>query len=192
MTKKLKVQVILGSTRQGRKGEKVAKWIYNLASNREDFETEFIDLKDWNIPFLDDPVPPMMGEYSNPLIRKWAKKISEADAYIIVTPEYNHGYPAVLKNALDVVYKEWVNKPVTFVAYGGMVGGARAVEQLRQVAIELQMAPIREAIYIPFIWNAFDESGELKNKEDYGKKAENMFKQLVWWAEALKIGKNKQ
>ncbi len=189
MANNIKVQIILGSTREGRQGEKVAKWIHELSLQRTDFNTEFIDLKDWNFPFLHDPMPPSTGKYSDTLIQKWSKKISEADAYIIVTPEYNHGYPAVLKNALDVIYKEWNNKPVTFVSYGGFVGGSRSVEQLRQVAIEFQMAPIREAIFIPFVWEAFDENGHLKDQENYNKRAESMFNQLLWWAKALKEAK---
>ncbi|HLC73672.1 MAG TPA: NAD(P)H-dependent oxidoreductase [Candidatus Nanoarchaeia archaeon] len=186
MENDLKVQIILGSTRDGRSGEKVGNWIHNLALKRKDFTTEFIDLKDWDIKFIHDVNPPSIGKYSDPLVQKWAKKINEADAFIMVTPEYNHGYPAVLKNALDVIYKEWNNKPVTFVSYGGFVGGSRSVEQLRQVAIELQMAPIREAIFIPFIWQAFNEDGKLKNEEEYDKRVESMFNQLVWWANALK------
>ncbi|MBI2670628.1 NAD(P)H-dependent oxidoreductase [Candidatus Woesearchaeota archaeon] len=191
MAKEIKVQIILGSTRQGRYGEKVFKWINDLASKRKDFKVESIDLKDWNIPFLNDPMPPSMGKYSDTIVQKWAKKIEEADAYLIVTPEYNHGYSAVLKNALDVIYKEWTNKPITFVSYGGYVGGSRAVEQLRQVAVELQMAPIREAVFIPMIWQAFDENGKLKGEEDYNKRAESMLNQLIWWAKALKEARSK-
>lgn len=189
MTNNIKVQIILGSTREGRQGEKVAKWIHELALKRNDFKTESIDLKDWNFSFLHDQSPPSLGKYSDPIVQKWAEKINEADAYIIVTPEYNHGYSAVLKNSLDVIYKEWNNKPVTFVSYGGFVGGSRAVEQLRQVAIELQMAPIREAIFIPFVWEAFNEQGILKNLEEYNKRAESMFNQLLWWAKPLKEAK---
>src|SRR3989338_10850147 len=183
---KLKIQIILGSTREGRHGKKVADWIADLAKKRTDFELEFIDLKDWSINFINDKNPPGMGVYTDSLVQKWAKKIDEADGYIIVTQEYNHGYPAVLKNALDVIYKEWNNKAIAFVSYGGFVGGSRSVEQLRQVAIELQMAPIREAIFIPFIWQAFNEDGNLKNEEDYNKRVESMFNQLVWWKNALK------
>ncbi len=184
MSKDLKVQIILGSTREGRQGEKVFKWISGLASKRTDFKPEFIDLKNWDLGFLHDA--PSMGKYSDPLVNKWAEKIDEADAYIVITPEYNHGYSAVLKNALDVIYKEWNNKPITFVSYGGLVGGSRSVEQLRQVAVELQMAPIREAVFIPGVWEAFDENGKLKNEEEYNKRAESMFNQLVWWATILK------
>lgn len=184
---KLKFQIILGSTRDGRAGEAVAKWVLAQIRNRNDFEFEFIDLKDWNLPLIHDAIPPgaIKDKYPDPLIQKWAEKISEADAYLIVTPEYNHGYTAVLKNALDVIYKEWNNKPVAFVSYGNIAGGSRSVEQLRLVSIELQMAPIREAVHIPLIWQAF-ENNELKNKVDYDKKLDSMLTQLIWWAKALK------
>lgn len=191
MTKDLKIQIILGSTREGRLGEKVFNLIKQIVSKRKDFKVEFIDLKTWNLPFLNDPMPPSMGQYSDPLVKKWASKINEADAYVIITPEYNHGYPGVLKNSFDLIYKEWNNKPITFVSYGGYVGGSRAVEQLRQVAIEFQMAPIREAIFIPMIWQAFDEKGNLKDKEDYEKRLNSMLNQLIWWATFLKQAREK-
>ncbi|HTX19838.1 MAG TPA: NAD(P)H-dependent oxidoreductase, partial [Bacteroidota bacterium] len=109
-----------------------------------------IDLRDWQLPMYDEPISPVSnkGIYTNPIGRKWADKIGEADGYIIVTPEYNHGYPAVLKNAIDWVFQEWRRKPVGFVSYGNL-GGARVIEQLRQVVIELQMLPIRNAVHIP-------------------------------------------
>ena len=188
-TSALKIQIIIGSTREGRAGEKVGQWVKKLAETRRDFTSEYIDLKDWALPFLTDPMPPSMGKYASEFTRRWSKKISGADGYIFVTPEYNHGYSAVLKNALDHVYQEWNNKPAAFVSYGGGAGGARAVEQLRQVAVELQMAPIREQVAIPIIWEAFDEGGMLKDAAGYEKKAEGMFGQLVWWARALKAAR---
>ena len=114
-----KIQIILGSTREGRNGEKVFKWITEIAKKNKNFEIETIDLKEWNLPMFNDPKPPFMGEYSYDYTKKWSKKISEGDGYVIVTPEYNHGYSAALKNALDHLYKEWNNKPVAFVSYGG-------------------------------------------------------------------------
>lgn len=185
----IKIQIILGSTRPQRQSEKVGKWVFEQLSQNKEIETELIDLRDYPLPFFDEPVSPAMfkmmkKDYSNEVAKKWAQKVAEADAYIIVTPEYNHGYSAVLKNALDYAYSEWNNKPITFVAYGGIVGGARSVEQLRQVAIELQMAPIREAVYIPMVWSGFDE-------EVYNKGLDSLVKQLVWWAQVLKIGRAK-
>ena len=180
-----KIQIILGSTREGRNGEKVCKWITDIAKKNKETEYEVVDLKEWNLPMFNDPKPPIYGEYSYDYTKKWSKKISEADGYIIVTPEYNHGYPGVLKNALDLLYKEWNNKPVAFVSYGGYVGGSRAVEQLRLVAVELQMTPIREEVNIPFVWQAFDEKGEIIN-EHLNEKAEGMLKQLDIFTENMK------
>ncbi|MGD0328096.1 MAG: NAD(P)H-dependent oxidoreductase [Minisyncoccia bacterium] len=146
----LKIYVIIGSTRQNRFSEKPARYLYEELKKKKDIQAELIDLRDWPLPFFDEPMGPSMlkGNYSHELAKKWAAKVGEADGYIIVTPEYNHGYPAVLKNALDWVYTEWNKKPVGFVSYGS-VGGARSVEQLRQVVVELQMVPIRNAIHIP-------------------------------------------
>ncbi|PIR57717.1 MAG: nadph-dependent fmn reductase, partial [Parcubacteria group bacterium CG10_big_fil_rev_8_21_14_0_10_38_31] len=146
----LKIKVIVGSTRQSRFSEKPAGWVLEELKKREGIEAELLDLRDFPMPFFDEAVSPAMkqGPYQNEVVKKWTGKIAEADGFIIVTPEYNHGYPAVLKNALDYVYAEWNRKAVGFVSYGS-VSGARSVEQLRQVSIELQMAPIRSAIHLP-------------------------------------------
>lgn len=183
----MKIQIIMGSTRQGRFVEKPAKWIYEAAKKKEGIEVELIDLRDWPLPFFDEAVSPSMnkGNYTNELAAKWAKKVGEADGYIIIAPEYNHGYPAVLKNALDYVYSEWNNKPVGFVSYGGIAGGTRSVQQLRQVVIELQMMPIRNGVHIPMYWTQLDEKGEL-NMDAHTEGAENLLKQLLYWAKILK------
>ena len=146
----LTMHVIIGSTRQNRFSEKPARYIFDELKKKENIQVELIDLRDWPLPFYDEVVSPAVnkGNYSNELGKKWAVKVGEADGYIMVTPEYNHGYSAVLKNALDWVFPEWNGKPVGFVSYGN-AGGARAIEQLRQVVIELQMVPIRSAIHIP-------------------------------------------
>jgi NAD(P)H-dependent FMN reductase len=146
----LKIKVIIGSTRQNRFSEKPAHWIYEEAKKKDGVKIELLDLRDYPMPFFNEPVSPAMsgGKYSNEIVNKWSEKIMDGDAFIIVTPEYNHGYPAVLKNALDSIFPEWNRKAVGFVSYGN-AGGARSVEQLRQVVIELQMVPIRSAIHIP-------------------------------------------
>jgi NAD(P)H-dependent FMN reductase len=186
---KLKIQVILGSTRKGRFSDKPGKWIIEEAQKKEGVEAELVDLRDYPLPFFDEPMGPagLQGKYSSDIAVQWAKKVAEADAYIIAAPEYNHGYPAVLKNALDYAYNEWNNKPVGFVSWGG-VAGARVVEQLREVAIELQMAPIRNAVHIPSFWTLLDEKGNLKEGAlDQMKDSSNkMLDQLIWWAKALK------
>nr|ANY57938.1 FMN Reductase [uncultured bacterium] len=156
------IQVILGSTRQGRVGASVASWFMQHASARTDLSAELVDLADWPLPFFNSPVPPAFGPSSDPQARAWAAKVGQADGYVLVTPEYNHGYPAVLKNALDHVYREWNGKPVGFVGYGGPGGGVRAVEQLRQVVVELSMFPLRQQVIIANAYLAFDESGALR------------------------------
>ena len=187
---KIRIAVIVGSTRDKRFGEKPAKWIFEKAKNHEGVDAELIDLRDYPLPFFDYPQSPaaLDGKHPNEVALKLAKKIDWADAFIILTPEYNHGYPAVLKNALDHIYQEWNNKPVGFVSWGG-VGGARSVEQLRLVAIELQMAPIRNAIHIPNFWELMDEKGNF-NPESLEKSAERFFQQLIWWAKVLKVARN--
>jgi len=156
------VQVILGSTRKGRAGERVSRWFMDQAQGRDDLRLELVDLRDWPLPFFDSPVPPAMGRYDDPAQQAWGAHVGRADAYVLVTPEYNHGYPAVLKNALDTVYAEWRGKPVGFVGYGSVGAGVRAVEQLRQVVIELSMLPLREQVGIPRVYAAFDEAGRLR------------------------------
>lgn len=146
----ISIKIILASIRRNRFGDKPANWIYEELKKKGNVRAELLDLRDYPMPFLDEPIPPAMQKelYSNEIVKKWASKIKESDAFIIVTPEYNHGYPAVLKNALDSIFPEWNNKPVGFVGYGSN-GGARCIEQLRQVAIELQMVPIRSALHVP-------------------------------------------
>jgi len=130
---------------------------------------------------------------TDPIAQKWTAKIAEADTFIVVTPEYNHGYPAVLKNAFDYVYKEWNRKPIGFVAYGS-VAGARSVEQLRQVAIELQMAPIRKGLHIHKFWLLTDEKGNLKPGalDDMNGEAKDFLDQLTWWGKALKEARERK
>ena len=149
-----------------------------------------LDLRDWPLPMFDQPMSPSMvkdGNYNNDQVNAWAKKIAEADAFVIVSPEYNHGTSAVLKNALDSVYHEWNNKVVGFVSYGS-VGGARAVEQLRLNAVELQMAPVRTAVHIPGSvvfgsgWND-DAAASMKNSAD------TMLEQVVRWGRAMKAAR---
>ncbi|MEK9173518.1 MAG: NAD(P)H-dependent oxidoreductase [Patescibacteria group bacterium] len=190
---KPKIQIVIGSTRENRVGDKVGKWFYKHASKREDAVFELVDLRDWPLPFYDEVTGPgyLKGNYKTPKAKEWAAKVAEADGYVIVHPEYNHGYSAVLKNALDYAYTEWNNKPVAFVSYGGGAAGARATEQLREVAVELQMAPIREAIHIPMIWEALDENGEPKNPV-FTERIDPVLNQLLWWVKPLKLAREGQ
>ena len=121
----IRIAIIIGSTRPGRKGEAVAKWVYEIAQKRSDAEFELVDIKDFNLPLLDEPVSPIMGQYTHQHTKTWSAKIASFDAYVFVTPEYNHGTSGALKNAIDFLYHEWVNKAAGFVSYGGAGGSAR-------------------------------------------------------------------
>lgn len=181
----LKIKVIVGSTRANRFSEKPAQWIFGLAKQRTDLDVELLDLRDYPLPFFEEAVPPGMAKdsYTNPAVVKWRDKVRDADGFIICTPEYNHGYPAVLKNALDYTYFSWARKAVAFVAWGG-TGGIRSVEQLRLVTIELDMVPTRWAVHIPSPWSITDAS-ELATDQN-NRAAAALLDHLTWWATALK------
>jgi NAD(P)H-dependent FMN reductase len=189
----IKIGIIIGSTRPGRFGDKPAVWINEIAKTVEGVKTEIIDLKDNELPFFNDAISPAYvdGKYANPVVQAWADKIKQYDGYIIIAAEYNHGYTAVLKNALDSVYKEWNNKPVAFVGYGS-VGGGRAVEQLRLVAVELHMASIRNAVHISSPWLLQDKEGKLNEGalDQYTDAAKAMLNDLHIWAKAFKTIRN--
>jgi len=140
--KTLRIAIIIGSTRPGRNGEAVAKWVHEIAQKRGDAELELVDIKDFNLQLFDEPVSPRMAQYSKSHTKVWAAKIGSFDGYVFVTPEYNHGICGALKNAIDFLFREWNDKAAGFVSYGG-AGGARAVEQLRLVLTEVQMATVR-------------------------------------------------
>jgi NAD(P)H-dependent FMN reductase len=142
------IAVVLASTRTGRVGEGVARWVLERASARDDASFEFVDLAEVNLPQIDEPLPPALGRYTHPWTQAWAQTVAKYDGYLFVTPEYNRGAPGVLKNALDRVYAEWNNKAAAFVSYGHD-GGVRAVEQLRQVVGALQIADVTTAVALP-------------------------------------------
>ena len=188
---KTRVLVILGSTRPGRNGDKVADWFMEVAEQRPDAEFELVDLRDWNLPYYDSPVPPAFAQPEGK-VKEWADLVDSGNGFVIVTPEYNHGYPAVLKSHLDAIYKPWNRKPVAFVSYGSAGAGYRATEQLRQVAVELQMVPIREQVGIPLVWAAFDDDGKLKDAESRRPFTDRLLDDLLWWAAALKQAREQQ
>lgn len=163
MSQQIKIFMILGSTRQGRTSDKIAQVLTKMLESRTDISTEIIDLRDYQLPFLYDSVTPSSRKViTDPIIQRWSDKIMQADAFIIITPVYNAGYPAVLKNALDLLYKEWSGKPVGFVGYsGGPSGGAGVISQFDPVVRELKMIPISTRITIPTAWKAFDQQGNL-------------------------------
>ena len=189
---KLKIAIVIGTTRAARFGHKPAQWVQDIAAQRDDIETEIVDLRDFPMPFFDEVASNAWAPSQNPVAQRWQKKVAEFDSYIFVTAEYNHSMPAALKNALDYAYREWNNKPVAFVGYGG-VGGARAVEQLRLHAIELQMAPIRSAIHIlfPDYLAVIKDGKPLSELEHLNQAARQMLDQLAWWTAALKAAREK-
>ena len=180
----LKVAIILGSTRPGRNGEAVARWIYGIAKKRGDAEFEYVDIKDYDLPLLDEPVPPSQGKYSKEHTKRWAATIDSFDAFVFVTPEYNHGIPGALKNAIDFLYREWNNKAAGFVGYGS-AGGVRSVEQLRLVMAELQVADVRAQIQLS-LFTDFENFSRFKPAAYHEKSANAMLDQVIAWAGALK------
>ena len=184
MLNRMRVAVILGSTRSTRKSEKVGRWVMEQAAERGDLEAELVDLAEQGLPIFDEPKPPGAGDYQHEHTKRWAALIDSFDGYVFVTPEYNHGIPGVLKNALDFIYAEWGNKVAGFVAYGN-TGGARSVEQLRLVMAELQVATVRTAVALS-IFTDFDKENNFEPDERHLKKLAAMFDEVVAWGEALK------
>jgi NAD(P)H-dependent FMN reductase len=187
----MKLQVIVGSTRPARASDKVVPWVLRRASAHTDFETELLDLRDWPLPIFGEHMG-SIGDfsdptYSDPVVRRWNKKIAEADAYLVVTPEYNHSIPGVLKNAIDSVWVSFAfrNKPLASVAYsGGIAGGVRAIEHLAHIAIEAELVPLRNSVIIPKLDTAFGEDGEPADPiTDVSMGI--LLDDLAWWASAL-------
>jgi NAD(P)H-dependent FMN reductase len=187
-----KLQVIVGSTRTERQADHVARWVNNRAAAHGAFDVEMLDLRDWPLPMFAEGIQ-TVGDfanptYSDPLVKRWNQKIAEADAYVFITPEYNHSIPAVLKNAIDSVFVSFAfrNKPAAFVGYsGGQIGGARAVEHLAQIAIEAELVPLRNTVLLSTVQRAFLPDGApvdaLSNVA-----LQIALDDLAWWAAALR------
>lgn len=185
----IKVAIIVGSTRPGRKAEAVARWVYDIALKRGDADYEIVDIQDFNLPLLDEPLPPSRGQYSKAHTKAWAAKIAAFDAFVFVTPEYNHATSAALKNALDFLYAEWNNKAAGFVGYGS-AGGSRAIENLRLIAGELQLADVRNQVMLS-IFTDFENFSTFKPAAMQEKPVGAMLNQLVAWGGALKALREK-
>jgi NAD(P)H-dependent FMN reductase len=185
----LRITIIIGSTRPGRNGEAVATWVDDIAHKRSDAEFELVDIKDFHLPLLDEPVSPIMGQYSQPHTKVWAAKIGSFDAYVFATPEYNHGTSGALKNAIDFLFAEWNNKAAGFVSYGG-ASGARAVEQLRLVLAEVQMATVRNQVLLS-LFTDFENFSVFKPAAHHEKSVNAMFDQVIAWGGALKALREK-
>ena len=188
------LSVIVGSTRPGRFSEKPAHWILELVRGRG-VEGRLLDLRDYPMPFFDEAVTPGRPDrapYANEAVRRWTAEIAAADGFVFVTPEYNYGPAAVLKNAIDWVYPEWNRKAAAFVSYGSAMG-ARAVQQLRETVIELQLAPVRSSVHIPVATlRAHHQGGDVaKGLGELEPSAKKMIDDLLWWTEALKAARAK-
>jgi len=179
----IKLAIIIGSTRPGRKAEDVGRWVYDIARQRNDVQVELVDIQGFNLPLLDEPVPPSMGQYSQPHTKAWAAKIDSFDAFVFVTPEYNHGTSGALKNAIDYLYREWNNKAAAFVSYGS-AGGARAVEHLRLVMGELMVADVRAQVMLS-LFTDFENFSTFKPAQHHEKSVETMLDQVISWGTAL-------
>lgn len=180
----LKVGIILGSTRPNRAGEAVAAWVYEKAKARGDADYELVDIRDYDLPLLDEPVPPSQGKYSRDHTKRWAATIAGFDAFVFVTPEYNHSTSGALKNALDFLYAEWNNKVAGFVSYGS-AGGVRAVEHLRLVMAELQIADVRGQVTFSLATD-FENYTTFKPAAHHGRTLDTMLGQVLAWGTALR------
>lgn len=183
---KYKLKVIIGSTRPTRKGPIVADWFLKIAKQHSDFDVELLDLKEIDLPLMDEPNHPRLREYTKEHTKKWSKTIDEADAYVFVTPEYNYGRPATIKNAMDYLFEEWQEKPVGFVSYGGVSGGTRAVQELKLTITTLGMMPLPQAVNVPFFTQFINENDVFEANEPLIKSANGMLDKLQNWTKALK------
>jgi NAD(P)H-dependent FMN reductase len=187
------ISVIIGSTRQGRFSERPARWISQHLKNRDGIDARLLDLRDFPMPFFDQPMTPAMpgrAPYADETVKRWTTAIAQSDGFVFVTPEYNYGPSAVLKNALDWVYPEWNRKVAAFISYGSAMG-ARGVQQLRESAVELQMAPIRTAVHIPVatLWAHYQGGDVEAGLAELNAKAQAMIDDLLWWTMALKTAR---
>jgi len=180
----MKVGIIVGSTRPGRKAAAVAKWAHEILKSRKDAEYEIVDIADYNLPLLDEPVPPSMGQYSKAHTKTWAGKIASLDGFIFVTPEYNHGTSAALKNAIDFLFHEWNNKAAGFIGYGS-AGGVRAVESLRLTMGEIKVADVRAQVMLS-LYTDFENFTVFKPHERHDRSMHALADDLIAWTVALK------
>jgi NAD(P)H-dependent FMN reductase len=180
----VRIGIIIGSTRPGRVGDQVARWVLEQAQTRTDAEFELVDLIDFALPHLDEAIPPSMGQYTKSHTKAWAEKVDSFDGYIFVTPEYNHSTSGALKNALDFVYAEWTNKAAGLVSYGS-AGGTRAAEHLRLILGELQVADVRQQVSFSLMTD-FEQYTTFAPAEYHAGMLATQLDQLVPWAAALR------
>jgi NAD(P)H-dependent FMN reductase len=180
------LQIIIGSTRPGRVGKSVGDWIYERAVAHGGFDVELIDLAEVNLPLLDEPKHPRLGDYQHQHTKDWSATISRGDAYVFVIPEYNYGFNAATKNAIDYLHKEWQHKPIGFVSYGGVAAGTRAVQMLKQVVTTLRMVPVFESVNIPFVQQFLDDERKFRPNDVLEQAATEMLDELLKVSGALR------
>ena len=180
------LRIIIGSTRPGRVGPSVAAWIAERAREHGGFDVQVTDLAELDLPMYDEPNHPRLRRYVHQHTKDWSAVVDGSDAFVIVTPEYNYGYPAAVKNAIDYLHEEWKYKPVGFVSYGGVAAGTRAVQQLKQVVTTLKMFPVFESVSIPFHTQFIDEDGRVQANEVMEQAADAMLGELVRTESALR------
>lgn len=181
------LKILTSTTRPGRKGPAVANWMTTLAQQTGKFTVELLDLAVINLPFMDEPNHPRLQQYQHEHTKKWSALIERGDAFIIVLSEYNFSIPAPIKNAMDYLYKEWMYKPVAFVSYGGISGGLRSMQMMKQVVSALHMLPLTEAVSIPFFTKFINEKGEFVPEEIVTKSARAMLNDLERYCEASTV-----
>ncbi len=192
MTSKLKLGIILRTTRPGRLGETISEWTAGLAAKRSDAAFELVDLREYPLPFFEEKLPPLYAPSQHPVAQRWAAKMAELDGYLFVTAEYNHSLSGVLKNALDYLGAETHRKPATFVGYGS-AGGARAVEHLRGILAEMQVATLKHALHIgrTEMLGLLREGKTMADFPYLDELAAPMFDELAWWATTLAAGRDR-
>jgi NAD(P)H-dependent FMN reductase len=178
--------IIIGSTRPGRAGLAIAQWFAARAKDHGGFDVNVVDLAELNLPMLDEPNHPRLRQYVHQHTKDWSAIVDAADAFVIVTPEYNYGYPAAVKNAIDYLHQEWQHKPIGFVSYGGVAAGTRAVQQLKQVVTTLRMLPVFDSVNIPFHTQFIDQNGTVQANEVMEQAASTMLDELVRTEAALR------
>jgi NAD(P)H-dependent FMN reductase len=181
----LRIAIVTGSTRPGRRNEPVARWVHGLAKQRSDADFEFVDIAEFELPLFDEPMPPVLGKYTKPHTKAWSEKIASFDGYVFVTPEYNHSTSGALKNAIDFLYREWNNKAAGFVSYGGGSGGARAVEHLRLIMAEVMVATVRGQVLLSLATD-FEEFKTFNPAPRRETELKTVLDQVISWAGALK------
>lgn len=181
-----RLKIITSTTREKSQGIKVARWITEIAKADAELDVELLDLREIDLPMMDEPEHPRLGKYTHESTKEWSKKIAEADAFIIVLGEYNYGYPAPIKNAIDHLFNEWRYKPVAFVSYGGISAGLRSTQMLKQVVTTLSMMPVPDQVNIPFFAQMINEDGEFVPTDAIERSAHTMLKELKRWSEAMK------